>query len=94
MIDGDYITSMDPDTLQQLSALIDTVKALTEAAEKSTNAMADLAKEIEEAHSIIATREALHPLRPPRYIGPKGKTAPRVQRVARTARSSCRKIHR
>lgn len=27
--------------------------------------------------------------RPPRYIGPKSKTAPRVQRVDRVARSSC-----
>lgn len=32
--------------------------------------------------------------RPPRYIGPKSKTAPRVQRVDRVARSSCRKVRR
>lgn len=95
MIDGTYF---NPGVIQQLMELIDTVKAMDEAAKKAADTMADtmadLAEEIAEASRIIAQREACYPIRPPRYIGPKSKTTPRVQRVDRVARSSCRKIRR
>lgn len=98
MIDGAYF---NPGVIQQLLELIDTVKAMDEAAKKATDTMADLAEAWDELAAMAGDDTDYgtplperHPLRPPRYIGPKSKTAPRVQRVGRVARSSCRKIRR
>lgn len=81
-----YGTPAGPD---QLAALLNLLRAeIAEAAQS----MAELWEELTGAEQPLQKEEK--PRRPPRCIGPKNKAAAQVQRPARVARSSCRKIHR
>lgn len=83
-----YGTHVDLDTL---AAALELLK--TEVAE-AVQRMADLWEQLTAAGAGQPLQKKEERRRPPRCIGPKNKAARRVQRPARVARSSCRKIHK
>lgn len=83
-----YGTHVD---LDALAAALELLKLeMTEAAQR----MVDLWEQLTAAGAGQPLQEKEKPRRPPRCIGPKNKAATQVQRPARMARSSCRKIHK
>lgn len=93
----------DPETIDKvlawyygMLASVDQLAAplnmLQEEIAEATQSMAELWEELTRASQSLQKEEK--PRRPPRCIDPKNKAVTRVQRPARVARSSCRKIHK
>lgn len=91
----------DPETISEVMAWYDTtpldrgatVAVLNLLAAEIAKAAESLSELWEGIQGVLFTPTE-KPLRPPRYAGPKNKAATRVERPARVARSSCRKIHK
>lgn len=85
------------DLYEQFIALAELIESLNQEKEtiaEAAEAWDEWTKTAEEDEDLIAHRKDSCPTRPPRYVGPVNRTVMRVQRLARVARSSCRKIHR
>lgn len=83
-----YETHVD---LDALAAALELLKVeMAEAVQR----MADLWGQLTAAGAGQPLQKKEKPRRPARCIGPKNKAATRVQRPARVARSSCRKVRR
>ena len=76
------------DAWEEFAALTELFSSWVERADQYMDELAVLSDEV-----VASSRMRKQP-RPPRYIGPARKVTAPVYRVARVARSSCRKIRR